>query len=280
MISKRTIKNNPDIAVYTKNFRQYLERAETIQKSAPGTPVTFKSSKKWASVSRILEYRESIVVYFAVSSEDELIRFQGRIRKVDIDPDLSNDNTIRLLAHQINNKEDKLWDGKVETLYMAVDIQAVENPFSRHLLERIDGGFLSKDYKYNYAIVKEYKPGTEVSSDVYSDERSTLDREYNEGHRIKVYVNKYERSKSAREACIREYGYTCAVCQMNFEDRYGELGKNFIHVHHRVPLTEVGKRYVVDPVNDLVPVCPNCHSMLHRGNQIDSIDWLRKLLGK
>ena len=47
-----------------------------------------------------------------------------------------------------------------------------------------------------------------------------------------------------------------------FERRYGPIGKGFIHVHHKKPIA-AREVYRLDPVNDLVPVCPNCHSMLH-----------------
>ena len=51
------------------------------------------------------------------------------------------------------------------------------------------------------------------------------------------------------------------------KDRYGSLGDTFIHVHHIQPLSEAGAERDVDPINDLIndlrPVCPNCHSMLH-----------------
>ena len=42
------------------------------------------------------------------------------------------------------------------------------------------------------------------------------------------------------------------------------MGKDFIHVHHIIPLNEIKEEYTVDPIKDLVPVCPNCHAMLHR----------------
>lgn len=45
---------------------------------------------------------------------------------------------------------------------------------------------------------------------------------------------------------------------------YGELGKEFIHVHHIVPLHEIKETYKVDYRKDLGPICPNCHAMLHR----------------
>ena len=58
------------------------------------------------------------------------------------------------------------------------------------------------------------------------------------------------------------------VCEFNFEAFYGERGKGFIHVHHLSSLAEIGQEYEVDPVNDLRPVCPNCHAMLHRKGNI------------
>lgn len=85
-----------------------------------------------------------------------------------------------------------------------------------------------------------------------------------EGAKITVEVNKYERSSVARQKCIDYHGYSCQVCGINFKDIYGEIGKNFIHVHHIVPLNEIDEAYIVNPSTDLIPVCPNCHAMLHR----------------
>jgi len=101
-----------------------------------------------------------------------------------------------------------------------------------------------------------------------------------EGAKKGVYVNRYERSKKARSKCLEYYGFSCTVCEFDFEEKYGELGKDFIHVHHIVPLSEIDSEYKVDPVKDLRPVCPNCHSMIHRGNEALSIQNLKKVIGK
>lgn len=86
-----------------------------------------------------------------------------------------------------------------------------------------------------------------------------------EGAKKTVVVNQYERNPEIRKRCIAAHGYKCQVCGMDFEKTYGEIGKDFIHVHHKVPISTIGEEYQPDPVNDLVPVCPNCHAMLHRG---------------
>jgi hypothetical protein len=96
-----------------------------------------------------------------------------------------------------------------------------------------------------------------------------------EGATRKVTVNAYERNREARTACIRHWGTSCVVCGFSFGARYGDMGKDFIHVHHLVPLAKLGKEYQVDPVADLRPVCPNCHAMLHRTDPPCSIEDLK-----
>lgn len=86
---------------------------------------------------------------------------------------------------------------------------------------------------------------------------------YTEGTTRKVVVSVFERNPKAREACLAKHGYNCAVCSTNFEKVYGLIGRDFIHVHHKKPLAAVREVYQLDPVKDLVPVCPNCHAMLH-----------------
>lgn len=96
-----------------------------------------------------------------------------------------------------------------------------------------------------------------------------------EGAKKTVAVNRYERDPKARKACIKHFGSRCAVCDLNFEERYGEIGKGFIHVHHKRPLHNLKVSYKVDPRRDLIPVCPNCHAMLHTSNPPMDIEQLR-----
>jgi 5-methylcytosine-specific restriction enzyme A len=93
-----------------------------------------------------------------------------------------------------------------------------------------------------------------------------------------VQVNRYERDRRARRLCLAHWGSRCVVCGLDFGERYGPLGQDFIHVHHVLELSSVGPGYRVDPVNDLRPVCPNCHAMIHRRRPALSIDEVRQLL--
>lgn len=99
-----------------------------------------------------------------------------------------------------------------------------------------------------------------------------------EGASKSVSVNSYERNPVARAQCLDHHGYTCKICSFNFETFYGAIGKNYIHVHHLLPLSEIKGEYVVDPLNDLVPVCPNCHAMIHSTRPALQIEQLKKHL--
>lgn len=102
--------------------------------------------------------------------------------------------------------------------------------------------------------------------------------EYSEGKTKQVLVNSYERNPIARKKCIDYFGLNCQVCDFNFEEKFGELGKDFIHVHHRIDIATIGSEYSVNPIIDLIPVCPNCHSMLHKKQPAYSIEELKQIL--
>lgn len=99
-----------------------------------------------------------------------------------------------------------------------------------------------------------------------------------EGANQKITVNAYERNSEARQKCLIHYGYDCAVCGFNFFETYGDLGKNFIHVHHVYDISLINDSYIVDPIKHLRPVCPNCHAMLHKERPAMSIDVLKEKL--
>lgn len=85
-----------------------------------------------------------------------------------------------------------------------------------------------------------------------------------EGACSTVLVNRYERSPVNRAACIAAHGFKCKVCGFDFGAVYGQMAHGYIEVHHRVPVSKMGGSYQVDPVNDLIPLCANCHAAVHR----------------
>lgn len=101
-----------------------------------------------------------------------------------------------------------------------------------------------------------------------------------EGAKKKIYVNAYERNSEARKKCIENHGVICSVCNFDFAKVYGSLGEGYIHVHHLKPLSEIKKEYKVNPIEDLRPVCPNCHAMLHKRKPTLSISELKKIINR
>lgn len=100
-----------------------------------------------------------------------------------------------------------------------------------------------------------------------------------EGGRHYVVASRIERSSRNRAEAIRLHGYKCQVCGFDFEETYGELGRNYIEVHHVNPLAEQNGEHLVNPETDLVCLCANCHRMIHKnGNQVLSVAELKALL--
>lgn len=97
---------------------------------------------------------------------------------------------------------------------------------------------------------------------------------YIEGIPKTITYRTYSRSAKARQMCLDHHGYDCAVCGFNFLAEYGELGADYIEVHHLKPIADIAEEYEIDPIKDLRPVCSNCHSMLHREHPPISIEEL------
>ena len=132
------------------------------------------------------------------------------------------------------------------------------------------------DRAYEVAA-REYAQSNKESRHLFPDEIDEV-TPLREGAQYQVTVNAYERDPRARRQCVAHYGTSCVICGFSFGAVYGEIAKDFIHVHHVRPLAEVGAEYSVDPVADLRPVCPNCHAVIHLHKPALSIQEVAALL--
>lgn len=99
-----------------------------------------------------------------------------------------------------------------------------------------------------------------------------------EGAVTEATIKRAKRSKRNRDLAILVHGSSCVICDFNFDDFYGkELSRGFIHVHHTKPLAKHGE-YVPNVLTDLVPICSNCHHMIHRKKAELSIEELSKTI--
>lgn len=125
-----------------------------------------------------------------------------------------------------------------------------------------------------------------MDSKIISNEESTDEELDNvvsvvgvEGKRIEYYTYKYERKPKLRKLAIRMHGCKCKTCGFDFEDAYGELGREFIEIHHIKPLYSLTEEAEVNPSTDLVPLCSNCHRMIHRSrSKIITVAELQKII--
>jgi len=58
----------------------------------------------------------------------------------------------------------------------------------------------------------------------------------------------------------------CVVCGWAMDEIYGDDGFGFIEAHHNDPLGNSTEQRVTR-IEDLSPVCPNCHAILHRSGK-------------
>lgn len=160
-------------------------------------------------------------------------------------------------------RNDALW-----TSVAAASERILQFPIGRgreDLLQRRGKRRLSEIWSFGSAVGETYPD--EVQIDVFT-----------EGAVRQVHVNAYERDRHARSVCIAHHGSACAACGMDFERVYGPEGAGFIHVHHLRPLASIGESYEVNPVEDLRPVCPNCHAIIHRRTPPLQIEQVRMML--
>jgi 5-methylcytosine-specific restriction protein A len=141
------------------------------------------------------------------------------------------------------------------------DIDSFKEELSDRTLKEIAGRW----YAANDDI-----PGQDTNGDLPANAAGLV-----EGTTSSITVNRYERNADARRQCIKHHGFKCHGCDQRMDETYGALGENFIHVHHVTPISEIRREYNINPVTDLVPVCPNCHSMIHRTQPPLTIDQLK-----
>lgn len=121
-----------------------------------------------------------------------------------------------------------------------------------------------------------YNSVLQVTTHTY--EKKDFDNFVKEGKVRNINRNIYERNPKARKECLNFHGYSCKVCGFNFEEIYGRIGEEFIHVHHLTPISSIKDEYELNPLSDLIPVCPNCHAMLHTKTPPIEILELKKII--
>lgn len=254
-----------------------LEECESRYDKLPKKWLVFCNRKMWHHKEALHEigfinwtmYRTNFsigdIVYLFMSDERR-VRFMTRVAK---------DNCERKDGkYRVDNGVSKHLTYKLELVAESMNDALREENLRLHGFN--GGRSLQSPMKNNPELFEYILPYFTLQTNDY-DEIPNSETVF-EGAKKEIVVNRYERSREARDKCIAVNGCKCAVCGMDFEKVYGEIGRGFIHVHHIVPISSIGKEYKLDPVKDLVPVCPNCHAMLHRKEPPHTIQELKEML--
>jgi 5-methylcytosine-specific restriction protein A len=121
---------------------------------------------------------------------------------------------------------------------------------------------------------------SEASKFMLPDEVSFEEEVFHEGALRQITVNAFERNSAARQKCIEIHGTKCSICGIEFGSFYGEAVEGYIHVHHLKPLSEIGETYKVNPAEDLIPICPYCHAVIHSKKPPYSPEEVRGMIGR
>jgi 5-methylcytosine-specific restriction enzyme A len=191
---------------------------------------------------------------------------------------------------------EKHWNGEnKDALYINVDFEVLLNPDKEPILttDILNIGNLAQQNwrpmgsgnSIKAEIVEEleaiwfdFLTTQKIRHNPFIPTDNETQKTYTEGAPNQVFVTKYERNPFARKKCLDHYGFLCSVCGFNFETTYGQIGKDFIHVHHLTQVATIGKIYEIDPIKDLRPVCPNCHSIIHKRKKAFSIDEMKEFI--
>lgn len=226
------------------------------------------------------KFKVGDTVYIYCTRPLKMLQYKCVVDKIDLDSSEIRDDK----EYWIDIDEYyKSLDGKFMTLRLIEQISnshmKLENLQSNGLKSAPQGPIKIQDYQLQKYIETYFTDN--YQTDFFPDTVNEVEIDY-EGAKKSVTVNKYERSSKARENAVRYHGLNCKVCGLDFKDFYGVIGDDFIHIHHLVPINEIGKNYKIDYKNDLIPVCPNCHSMLHRklNGKEPTVNELRQMIKK
>ena len=212
--------------------------------------------------------------------EDELLKITNTFNKGDFstfDFILKLQEMFPARWEQIKNKYGAGGKGAGKHFSANSCVSQYLDKFANHnLLNKLE--YRKSPPGWGSPVIRYWSIKKQVNQDnLYPDEIPDSDT-VTEGAKKTITVNKYERDRKARAKCIEKYGVICLACQFDFEKIYGSIGAGLIHIHHIKPISEIGSEYQLNPEEDLVPLCPNGHAIVHRRTPVLSIEERRNLL--
>jgi 5-methylcytosine-specific restriction protein A len=208
-------------------------------------------------------------------SRDVMSYICGEIREKSSQVSVLIDQSHQELSHfslKINGQDwtlpsnDKI---RNEDLWFQAEVLTNESSIDHGLLNNEEAFLISFAIRLFAALLPPEKDAFRSADEVLG---------FPEGAVTTVVVNKYERDPRNRKLALEIHGLICIGCGFDFHKFYGEVGQNFIIVHHTTPVSQLGDEYVLNPETDLIPLCANCHAMIHRQNPPFTVQQLRTII--
>lgn len=128
-------------------------------------------------------------------------------------------------------------------------------------IEKASKEILPKEISTEKCVVPSAeKVDTEVIPDHASD---TMQLDYKE--RIK-------------KECLDYYGAICDICGFDYGYTYGESYEHYIGVHNVTGVEGDEILPDTDPIKDIIPICHNCHHIIHSKTPPIPVDKMRKMI--
>lgn len=78
---------------------------------------------------------------------------------------------------------------------------------------------------------------------------------------------RFENDPEIRLKVLKRQGMSCAICGFNYENFYGDVGRGYIQIHQVIK--DEMKMDEFDLEKDFIPICENCHGLIHRNKDED-----------
>ncbi len=150
-------------------------------------------------------------------------------------------------------------------------------PVKPHGLIKDKDGTIDGKPKYARIVIRNRNPAISSSSHPAAQQSGRdQDRPGKEGFERTVTLTQPERSPKNRMKAIRRHGVRCFGCELEMAEMYGVIAEGFIHIHHVKPL---GKGRDQSPqIDDLIPLCPNRHAVVHLEDPPVTLERLREIV--
>ncbi|MET4138437.1 DUF3578 domain-containing protein [Pedobacter sp. UYP1] len=129
-------------------------------------------------------------------------------------------------------------------------------------------------------ILEIYKSLIFVHEEIETQEKDHENNNYQGDERKKYRQHKrIERNQTLIKKVKKAQGFICKACNLDFADKYGVLGKDFIEAHHLKPISQLTEEIVkLDAKKDFVVLCSNCHRMIHRTEDPSNLNAFKLLI--